>query len=81
MPAEFDWKIVEKIAVLSTSAKGWTKELNLISWNNRDPKYDVREWNPDGTKMGKGVTLSAEEAAFLRKALNERKELDEADGQ
>ncbi|MBO6084231.1 MAG: hypothetical protein J6O90_04035, partial [Candidatus Methanomethylophilaceae archaeon] len=72
---EFEWKIVEKIAVLSTSAKGWTKELNLISWNNREPKYDVREWNPDGTKMGKGVTLSAEEAAYLKKALNERSEL------
>ena len=72
---EFEWKIVEKIAVLSTSAKGWTKELNLISWNNREPKYDVSEWNPDGTKMGKGVTLSAEEAAYLKKALNERSEL------
>ena len=68
-------EIVRPIAVLSENERGYTKELNLISWNNREPKYDVREWNPDGTKMGKGVTLSAEEAAYLKKALNERSEL------
>ena len=50
MPEPFDYEIVEKIAVLSTSSKGWTKELNLISWNHRDPKYDIREWSPDGRK-------------------------------
>lgn len=72
---EFKYEIVEKIAVLSTSAKGWTKELNLISWNDKDPKFDVREWSPDGQKMGKGVTLSAEEVAFLKKALNERSDI------
>ena len=70
----------------NSSGKSWRKSQsspplqrdgpkNLISWNNREPKYDVREWNPDGTKMGKGVTLSAEEAAYLKKALNERDEL------
>mgnify|MGYP000891219208 FL=1 len=46
--AEFKYEIVEKIAVLSESSKGWRKELNLISWNDRDPKYDIREWSPDG---------------------------------
>ncbi|MBR2394556.1 MAG: hypothetical protein IKA98_03545, partial [Candidatus Methanomethylophilaceae archaeon] len=49
-----------------------TKELNLISWNDRDPKYDIREWSPDGTKMGKGITLSDEEVAVLKKALDSR---------
>ena len=63
---------MEKIAVLSESSKGWTKELNLISWNDRDPKYDIREWSPDHEKMGKGVTLSNEEAAILKKALDSR---------
>ncbi len=66
------YEIVEKIAVLSESSKGWTKELNMISWNERDPKYDIREWSPDHEKMGKGVTLSIEEAAILKKALETR---------
>lgn len=69
---EFKYEVVEKIAVLSESSKGWTKELNLISWNDRDPKYDIREWSPDGTKMGKGITLSDEEVAVLKKALDTR---------
>ncbi|AIZ56516.1 hypothetical protein Mpt1_c06300 [Candidatus Methanoplasma termitum] len=72
MPVEFKYEIVEKIAVLSESSKGWTKELNLISWNDRDPKYDIREWSPDGEKMGKGITLSDEEVAILKSALKDR---------
>ena len=72
MPVEIKYEIVEKIAVLSESSKGWTKELNLIKWNDRDPKYDIREWSPDGSKMGKGITLSDEEVAVLRKALESR---------
>lgn len=75
MPAEFKYEIVEKIAVLSQSSKGWTKELNLISWNDRDAKYDIREWSPDGSKMGKGITLNEEEANILKKALESRSEL------
>lgn len=69
---EIVYEIVEKIAVLSESSKGWTKELNMISWNERDPKYDIREWSPDHEKMGKGITLSIEEAAVLKKALETR---------
>ena len=69
---EFKYEVVERIAVLSESSKGWTKELNLISWNDREPKYDIREWAPDGSKMGKGITLSDEEVAVLKKALDTR---------
>jgi len=72
MPVEFKYEVVERIAVLSESSKGWTKELNLISWNDRDPKYDIREWSPDGEKMGKGITLSDEEVAILKSALEGR---------
>ena len=72
MPVEIKYEIVEKIAVLSESSKGWTKELNLIKWNDREPKYDIREWSPDGSKMGKGITLSEEEVAVLKKALDSR---------
>lgn len=68
--ADIKFEIVKKIGVLSKSGKGWAKELNLISWNDRDPKYDIREWSPDGQTMGKGVTLSKEELVTLRDLLN-----------
>lgn len=67
--AEFSFEILENIGVLSESAKGWTKELNLISWNGGSPKYDIREWAPGHEKMGKGVTLTVEEAERLKELL------------
>ena len=57
--AELKYEIVEHIGVIGENARGWNKELNLISWNEREPKYDIRDWAPDHSKMGKGVTLSA----------------------
>ena len=71
--AEVKYEIKETIGILSESSKGWSKELNLISWNDRDPKYDLRDWAPDHAKMGKGVTLSVEELKKLRDLLNEIK--------
>jgi hypothetical protein len=66
------FEIIETIAVLSESPKGWKKELNVISWNGRDPKYDIRDWDPNHEKMGKGVTLSDEEMQRLREALRKK---------
>ncbi|WP_338473341.1 PC4/YdbC family ssDNA-binding protein (plasmid) [Niallia sp. XMNu-256] len=63
--ADLKYEIIETIGVLSESAKGWKKELNLISWNGSEPKYDLRDWSENHEKMGKGVTLSKEEAASL----------------
>jgi hypothetical protein len=68
--SEIKFEIIKKIGVLSKSASGWEKQLNLVSWNDRDPKYDIREWSPDGEKMGKGVTLSKEELVTLKELLN-----------
>jgi hypothetical protein len=68
--SEFKYEIIKKIGVLSKTASGWAKEINLISWNERDPKYDIREWSPDGEKMGKGVTMSKEELQALKELLN-----------
>lgn len=62
---EINFKIVEHIGTLSTSARGWTKELNLVSWNGREAKYDIREWSPEHGQMGKGITLSQEELKEL----------------
>ena len=68
--ADIKYEIVKKIGVLSKAGSGWAKELNLISWNDREPKYDIRDWSADGQKMGKGVTLSNEELLSLRELLN-----------
>ncbi len=71
--ADIKYEIKESIGILSDSPKGWSKELNLISWNGREPKYDLRDWAPDHAKMGKGVTLSMEELKKLRDLLIEMK--------
>ena len=68
--ADIKYEITEEIGILSESSKGWTKEINLISWNDREPKYDIREWAPDHEKMGKGVTLSIEEVKALKALLS-----------
>lgn len=67
---DIKYEIVKKIGVLSTAGSGWSKEINLISWNDREPKYDIRDWSADGEKMGKGVTLSKDELLALRDVLN-----------
>jgi hypothetical protein len=67
---EIKFEITEKLGVLSESSKGWTKELNKVSWNEYPAKYDIREWDPDHQKMGKGVTMSKEEMRLLREIIN-----------
>lgn len=69
--ANIQYEINQHIGVLSESAKGWKKELNLVSWNGRAAKYDLREWAPEHEKMGKGITLSVEELKALKHLLNE----------
>jgi len=68
---EIKFTIVKELGVVATGTKGWTKELNYVSWNDRAPRYDLREWAPDHQKMGKGITLTAEEAIKLRELLSE----------
>ena len=68
--AEFKYEITERIAVLSENGKGWTKELNKVSWNDRPAKFDLRDWHHGEKKMGKGATLSDEEVTALSEVLN-----------
>ena len=68
--ADIKFEITQKIGVLSKSSKGWAKEFNMVSWNDREPKYDIREWSPDGLTMGKGVTLTKDELAALKELIN-----------
>lgn len=68
--ADFKYEIIEELGVLSENSKGWRKELNLISWNDAEPKYDLRDWSPDHEKMGKGITLNKSEIQELNSLLS-----------
>ena len=67
--SEVTFEIKETLGVLAESTKGWTKELNLVSWNGREPKYDIREWDPEHEKMGKGLTFTKEELVLLKEMI------------
>lgn len=69
--AEITYEIKKHLGVLGEDYRGWTKEVNLVSWNNRKPKVDIRDWDPEHAKMGKGVTLSLEEVVKLKAILAE----------
>lgn len=72
--SDFNYEVVEHIGVLSESASGWTRELNLVSWNDRPAKYDIRDWSPDHEKMGKGLTFTKEELELLKEFVDELKD-------
>jgi hypothetical protein len=66
---DITFEITKHFGVLSEEKSGWKKELNMVSWNNRAPKLDIRDWSPDHEKMGKGITLTREEAQKLLELL------------
>ncbi len=68
--ADIKYEIVEKIGVLSENGKGWSKEINLVSWNDGTPKYDIRDWAPEHERMGKGATLTKEELLKLKEIIS-----------
>ena len=68
--ADLKYEIKKNIGIIAESSKGWTKELNLVSWNDNEPKFDIREWNPDHTRMGKGITLTKEELLAIKELLD-----------
>lgn len=69
--AEFKFEVVEEIGVLGQGSNGWNKEFNIVSWNERPAKYDIRDWNPDHTRMSKGITLTEDEAKILYELLKD----------
>lgn len=69
---ELKFEITQHIADLGErTEKGWVKELNLVKWGDSDPKYDIRSWSEDHKKMGKGITLNADEFADLKSTILE----------
>ena len=67
--SDFKFEIIQNLGVLSEGTKGWQKELNMVSWNERSPKMDIRDWGPNHEKMGKGITLNNEEIMKLKEVL------------
>ena len=67
--AEFKYEVIRTLGILSETKSGWTRELNLISWNNSEPKYDIRDWSPGHEKMSKGISLSGTEVEKLKELL------------
>lgn len=67
--AEFKYEITKEIGVLSESKGGWRKEVNMVSWNDKPAKLDIRDWAPNHEKMGKGTSLSSEEVEKLKELL------------
>lgn len=74
--AEITFEITKELGVISETSKGWTRELNMVSWNDREPKFDIRDWSPDHTRMSKGVSLTEEEMERLVELFNLRNEED-----
>lgn len=74
--AEIKYEITKELGIISETSKGWTRELNMVSWNDREPKFDIRDWSPDHTRMSKGISLTEEEMEALVKLFNMRNEED-----
>ena len=68
---EFTFEVIKTLGQLSTSRSGWNREVNLVSWNGAKAKLDIRDWAPDHSKMGKGISLTDEEVALLKEILEE----------
>ncbi|MDE6776008.1 MAG: hypothetical protein K2J37_06940 [Ruminococcus sp.] len=68
--AELKFEIKQHIGTLSENAKGWAKELNMVSWGEHEAKYDIREWSPDHSRMSKGITFTVDELASLKELLD-----------
>lgn len=64
---EIKYEIIEHLGVISETARGWTREVNMISWNGREPKVDIRDWSPEHDKMSKGLTFTKDELVELTK--------------
>ncbi len=74
--ADITFEITKELGVISENAKGWTRELNMVSWNGHEPKYDIRDWSPDHTRMSKGVSMTEDEMKQLVELFNARNEED-----
>jgi len=73
---DFKFEITKEIGVIGEGTRGWRKEMNIVSWNGRPPKLDIRDWSETHEKMGKGITLTGAEARAMFELLK-KLEFDE----
>jgi hypothetical protein len=73
---DIEFKLVEKLGVLDTHKSGWAREVNIVAWNGKPPKFDIRDWDPDHERMSRGITLHEREAIKLAKILVQRLQMD-----
>ena len=73
---EIEFRLVEKLGVLDTHKSGWAREVNIVAWNGKPPKFDIRDWDPDHERMSRGITLHEREAIKLAKILVQRLQMD-----
>jgi hypothetical protein len=78
---EIEFKLVEKLGVLDTHKSGWAREVNIVAWNGKPPKFDIRDWDPEHERMSRGITLHEREAVKLAKILVQRLQMDEPQAQ
>jgi hypothetical protein len=72
---ELKFEILNELGVISEGSKGWKKELTRVSWNGEEPKYDIRTWDSEHKKMGKGITLTEEELRVLKELIEKELEI------
>lgn len=58
-------EIIQHLCVLEERNAGWKLEFNIVKWNDEEPKYDIRPWNEDHSKCGKGITLTEDNLKTL----------------
>lgn len=78
-PKELKYEIINSVGVVAEQPSGWKKELNRVSWNGGEPKYDLRDWSPDHKKMGKGITLTEADLRSLKAIIDEEINFLDAD--
>lgn len=64
------YEVIQKLGVVAEYSTGWTKEVNLISWNNKEPKLDIRDWDEKHEHMSRGITLKCDEAEKVAELLS-----------
>ena len=75
---EVKYEVIQHLRKLTDEEGKYNKELNIISWNGNEPKFDLRPWKIDEEtgerKMMKGITLTSEEIEALYNILKEMSE-------
>ena len=73
---EVEFKLIEQLGIIDRHKTGWNREVNIVAWNGKQPKFDIRDWDPDHERMSRGITLHEREAIKLTEILAHRLQMD-----